>query len=143
MVYADIRNNIFANNSSQLPTLLRTPPDRNYISAPVRATGLTMFALAAFFSVLSALWVGRNRGHPIVVAAQPIFLYVICLGCFIFAFSILIAAFDESWGFSHEELDSFCYLGQAMEGIGMMLAYNAIFTKVCVVGSNFLCCEVS
>ncbi|CAB9504684.1 Gamma-aminobutyric acid (GABA) B receptor [Seminavis robusta] len=121
---------LFADGSSNPPELLRATPDQNYISTPVRAIGMTLFAVALTIILVASVWVVTNRGHSVIVAAQPCFLYVICFSCFIICFCILLSAFDESWGFDEQSLTKVCVLSNWIDfGFGM-LCYCAVFTKL-------------
>ena len=80
--------------------------------------------------VLSALWVFFNRRHRVVVAAQPLFLYVICVGSILLALVILLSSFDESHGWTEDKLGKACLSIPWFDGLGHILVYSALFTKV-------------
>ena len=93
---------------------------------------MALFAIALATIIFSFLWVVVYREHTVVVAAQPIFLYIVCFGSTLNTFSILLGAFDESWGFTNNALDASCFLFVWTDALGTMIVYSAIFTKVSI-----------
>lgn len=112
------------------PLLLRTFPDQNYLSGTVRKVGLSLMSVALAAVILSALWIFLNRGHRLIVAAQPAFLYLICLGSILLALVILLSSFDESHGWTTDQLDRACLAIPWVDSMGHIFVYGALFTKV-------------
>ena len=121
---------VYPNGNTSSPLLLRDEPDQNYITVGARVVGLTLFAIAVVSVCFSFCWVLANRSHSVIVAAQPIFLYILCLASALLCFCILLSAMDESWGLSVEALDSSCFAWVWLDALGRMITYGTLFTKV-------------
>jgi len=87
-------------------------------------------SVALLCTALSVVWVYMDRNHSVVVAAQPALLYVICFGSAMLSSTILLAAFDESHGWTEEMLGRACVVGVWFDNLGHMLVYCALFTKL-------------
>lgn len=59
-----------------------TQIDYNYL-AHIRVVGLLFFAMVAAFSILCVAWTHKFKKERVVIASQPFFLRLICIGCFI------------------------------------------------------------
>lgn len=120
----------YPGGNTSSPLLLRDEPDQNYITVGARIFGLTLFAIATLSVCFGCSWVKANQGHPVTVAAQPVFLYILCLASSLLCFCILLSAFDESWGLSVETLDRSCIAWVWLDALGRMITYGVLFTKV-------------
>jgi len=121
---------IFRDGTNLPPLLLRTTPEQNYLNVGMRAAGLALMSIALFACTASAVWVFVNRKHRIVRAAQPYSLYLVCLGSFITTFAILPLSYDESYGWSTEQLSSGCMSIPWLVSMGNIISYGALFSKV-------------
>ena len=70
------------------------PVDYNYLTN-IRPVGLTFFAIALVASVGCGIWMQVHRKDRVVVASQPFFLQLICVGCLIMASSIIPLSIDD------------------------------------------------
>jgi hypothetical protein len=75
-----IKDFIYRANTTSPPVLLRDDGQANYLSTSAQITGLTLFSISSLLSVASIVWIARNRNHAVLRAAQPQFLYPICVG---------------------------------------------------------------
>merc|ERR1711865_538965 len=69
----------------------------------VKVVGSILTIIPVFLALACALWTYRNRENRIVCASQPFFLYLICGGTIILAFSIIPYLFDLNGSFSQGE----------------------------------------
>jgi hypothetical protein len=90
-------------------------------------------SLALFSIFVCAVWVRIHRKHRVVIAAQPPFLYVLCLGSTLSALVILVSSFDESYGWDDAMLDKACVAIPWLLILGDMTVYSALFTKVIIL----------
>jgi hypothetical protein len=102
----------------------------NYLSDPVRAFGISMFAVGALLSVLGLMAISYYEGDALVKIAQPLFLKIICVGSFIENFTIFTISFDENQGWSDNALDAACVATPWLFFLGHATIYSAIFCKV-------------
>ena len=126
---------IFPDGTASAPTLLRDNPNI-YLRSSVRITGLTLMSVSLFLSALVALLVFLSRKEKIIERNQPFFLYVLLLGTFIMALSILFMSFDEqTLGASEGDeeprlLDVACAMFPWFVSLGYVLIYGALFMKL-------------
>lgn len=128
--WTEIQPYVYSDGTTSPPRLLRSVPEQNYLDPAVRAVGLTLMSIALFVVSASVVWVGANRTHRVVVAAQPPFLYVLCLGSALSALVILTQSFDESYGWDEEMLDSACVATPWLIYMGILVTYSALFSKL-------------
>lgn len=102
----------------------------NYLSPSIRVVGLVLMSVALGAVFLASCWVYSNRNHTVVIAAQPVLLYALCLGSAMMALTILLSSFDESYGWDQEMLGKACVGGVWLDSLGHMVAFGALFTKV-------------
>jgi hypothetical protein len=106
--WVDVNATVFADGSTQPPKLLRDDPEQNFLSTPTRTAGLALLTVALAFAAISACWVMMYRHHQVVLAGQPPFLLILCLGSATVASAIFPLSFDESHGWTEEELAKAC-----------------------------------
>ncbi|CAB9517630.1 Gamma-aminobutyric acid (GABA) B receptor [Seminavis robusta] len=120
---------VYANGSNEPPALLRDVPEQNYIDCVYRAIGLTLMAIALLLVLVCTIWIVIHRNHNVVIAAQPFFLYAICLGSAIISLNIFFISPDEGMGWTEEMLDNSCIAAVWMNAVGMLLIYGSLFAK--------------
>lgn len=120
---------IFANGQTTPPTVLRDVP-MQYLNPEVRILGLTAAGVALLASTVGAAWVYRNRNHRVLQAAQPHFLYLICAGSAILILSIIAMSFDESQGWTQQDMNLVCATLPWLSSVGVILVYGALFSKL-------------
>lgn len=79
---------------------------------------------------VSGIWVFVYRRDRIVRAAQPFALLFICFGSFVIAWSIIPLSFDESYGWTEEQLSKGCMSVPWLVSTGFIIMYGALFVKV-------------
>jgi 7 transmembrane sweet-taste receptor of 3 GCPR/Receptor family ligand binding region len=121
---------VFADGSHISPTLLRDPPDQNYLSGSVRFFGLILMGLVVVAAVVFFLWTYIHRKHRLVLASQPIFLCFLCLGAIVFVSSIATISVDESHGLTQTSLDRACRGTPWLVSFGHTIINGAIFSKL-------------
>jgi len=131
---------LFADGTPTPPKLLRDIPEQNYLGSGVRITGLALMTVSLICSVAFTLMVYVYREKALIKSNQPFFLYVLLMGTFVMAFSILFLSFDESTlGVKAEEvqaaeepgfLDVACTVFPWFLCVGYVLIYSALFMKL-------------
>jgi ABC-type branched-subunit amino acid transport system substrate-binding protein len=106
-----------------------TPPDS--LPPPVHVVidvglgfvivGNILAALVMVTSVGWMYWTWRNQKKKIVVAAQPIFLWQLCIGTFILASSIIPMSMQED--------DDACIVTPWLLSVGFVTTWSALFAK--------------
>ena len=122
----------------------RTPPpdlppvevDMSYIGWTLRLTGW----LSALFVICStaslASWTYKHRDKDVVLQTQPIFLYLICAGCFTMGIGIFIAGIDDEIA-SPATCSVLCTSLPWFFCIGWVLAFSALFAKTRCINRFF------
>jgi gamma-aminobutyric acid type B receptor len=82
------------------------------------------------FALATVVWVFIHRKHKVLTAAQPYFLYLLCFGAIVEASAILPISFDESYGWSTEQLSSACMATPWLLSLGFIVTYGALFAKL-------------
>lgn len=127
----------YADGTEQPPELLRDEPEQNFVQPSVRILGFVLLGIAWSICLGNCMWVAVNRKHRVLLAAQPLFLYQLALGSAIVVSTIVPLSFDESHGWSMENLSSACTSLPWFVVIGHVLQYMALFTKVsCTISMN-------
>mmetsp|Transcript_24475 Transcript_24475/g.45248 ORF Transcript_24475/g.45248 Transcript_24475/m.45248 type:complete len:121 (+) Transcript_24475:835-1197(+) len=85
----------------------------------------TAWALAAGF----AFWTFKNRKERLVRASQPLFLLLICLGCFVMSSAILPFSIDDSIA-SQRGCDVACMAWPWLFSSGFAVAFSALCSKL-------------
>jgi len=124
----EVHDFVFNNNTTKPPADLQ--PDENCISPYAQIAGLVLMMIAIMFSFFCAAWTFWFRLHRIVTASQPIFLYLLCFGCCLFSLAIFFISFDESSGFTIDQLGTNCMASVWFLCLGHLLIYGALFTKL-------------
>jgi uncharacterized membrane protein len=120
----------YADGRTVPPELLRDPPEQNYLSTPVKVVGFTVMALALLISAATILWVYTHREHRVVKAAQPYFLYLICLGAGVSVSAVLPLSFDDGADWSAQQLGGACMAVPWLFCLGYLITYGALFSKL-------------
>jgi hypothetical protein len=125
-----VEDPVFADGRNVPPDLLRKEPEQNYLNPGIRAVGFALMGIAISGAVAAGVWVYVYRKHRIVVAAQPYFLYELCLGIFISASTIFTISNDESYGWTDQELGRACMAIPWLLSLGHIITYGALFSKL-------------
>jgi hypothetical protein len=120
----------YADGRTVPPDLLRDPPEQNYLSTYVKIIGFTVMSLALLISAGTTLWVYFHREHRVVKAAQPYFLYLICLGAGVSVSAVLPLSLDDGTDWSAQQLGSACMAVPWLFCLGYLITYGALFSKL-------------
>jgi hypothetical protein len=71
------------------------PVDYNYLTN-IRPVGFTFVAICWAPSLGCGVWTYLKRKDKVVIASQPFFLALICVGCFIMVSAIIPLSIDDS-----------------------------------------------
>jgi hypothetical protein len=115
---------VYRSGSVYPPQLLRATPEQNYLNPAIRVIGLALMSVALFTSVSASVWIFLRRKHPVVRKTQPFALHFICFGSFVTSWSIFPLSFDESYGWTKNQLDSGCMSVPWLASIGHILTYG-------------------
>lgn len=121
---------VYADGTTTAPLLLRDPPNQNYLSTEVQSTGLALFTFAFSLIVISVVWITIYRNHAVVKASQPIFLYMLAFGSLLISGAIFTNSFDESYGWTTNQLGNACASTPWLLIVGHIINYSALFTKL-------------
>ena len=120
---------VYASNSTIAPDL-RDLPDQNYLSPGLQAFGLSLMSFTILLGLVTIVWVFVHRKHPVLLAAQPMFLYLIAFGSILFSLTIFSTSFDESYGWSEDQLNRACVSQSWLISVGYMIIYGAMYSKL-------------
>jgi hypothetical protein len=120
----------FADGSRSPPVKLRTTPEQNYLSSGVRIAGFCLFGINVVLVLSSLIWIALYRKHSVVVAAQPFFLVMLAIGSFLIAICTFTNSWDESYGWTEEQLGRACTSTPWFATFGVILVYSSLFSKL-------------
>jgi hypothetical protein len=121
---------VIFNDGSRIPPpdLPKVTVDMNYIGTGWRAAGLAMAGVILLLSIGFAVWTRRKRNTRVVKASQPLFLFIICAGCFLMGSSVIPLSFDDEIA-SEKGCDIACIAVPWILSIGWVISFSALFTK--------------
>ena len=125
-----VRPFVFANGLTTPPLLNRAVPPQNYLNNGVHTTGLALMAIALCSVLVGTIFLAANNSEPVIRQNQPVFLYLLMMGCALMASSIFMFSFDESFGWSVDALDWTCLSLPWLVSLGYITIYSALFMKV-------------
>lgn len=135
--WEDLEAFVFFDGTSDQPMPLRTVFEENYLPRSLMIFGLVMMSIALLIALGSGIWVFRNRRRSIVRAAQPEFLHCICIGSSLVALSMIFISFDESYGWSTDQLSAACATFPWLFVVGYLVMYCAVYCKLLRVRKVF------
>jgi hypothetical protein len=121
---------VYADGSTIPPKALRDLPEQNYLTGAIRGVGLALMGMVMLGAFATVIWVYLHREHRILRAAQPHFLYVIAFGSAVSVSTILVVSFDESYGWSEQQLSRACMAIPWLLSLGHIITYGALFSKL-------------
>lgn len=108
-----------------------TPPEQNFNYLPLwaKVVGYLETFVVAICSIVGIVWVRVYRKERIVINSQGVLLQVVCLGCLIGSFSILMLTVDDTPG---ETMDPnvACQAAPTLLVVGLLLAFTALGAKM-------------
>jgi len=102
--------------------------DYNYLTN-IRPLGLLFASVAMIASLLCLGWTQYHRRHKVVVASQPFFLRIICVGCLVLSSSIIPLSYDDSIA-SAQACSRACMAFPWLLSVGFSAVFAALFSKV-------------
>jgi hypothetical protein len=120
---------IYRDGRSVPPDLLRDTPDQNYLAKGLRTIGLVMMYIVLATSLAATVWIIVCRERRVVRASQPFFLFLICFGTAIEAFTVWPVSHDEAYT-RDDQLDLFCAATPWFFVSGHVLIYGSLATKL-------------
>lgn len=125
-----VQDFVYRDGTTSAPATGRKITRNNYLSEWVHITGLALFSFAAFLALLclTLVWVFYDTNT--IRAGQPEFLYLLCFGSAMESAAIFTLSWDESYGWSGEQLDLLCTLTPWFFFVGHLLMFSALFTKL-------------
>jgi hypothetical protein len=121
---------IYADGTIYPPKLLRDVPEQNYLNNAIRGVGLALMGVVLLLALTTVAWVYLHREHRVLRAAQPPFLYMLALGSAISASTIIPISFDESYGWSEQQLSRACMAIPWLLSLGHIITYGTLFSKL-------------
>ena len=134
---------VYADGTALPPALLRDPPAQNYIQEGIFLTGLILFGVAVAWTLLAILFVCVYWKHQAIKSNQPEFLLILLCGALTMAFAIVTFSFDESRGWTQDELTVACIATPWLISLGFISVYCALFSKVTLVCLFYVYMQVS
>ena len=111
--------------------------DLNQISDGLRAFSYALVAINLGTAAFVAGWVAMHRRAKVVVNSQPLFLYIVALGCAISSCTMIALGVDDG-NSSQSEADAACTSVPWTYSLGFCLTFSALFAKVLRVKRIFL-----
>jgi len=120
--------------------------DMNYVGRGLIITGLVLFAIQAFLSVLLIVWTVLYRRRNIIKMSQPEFLVLIAFGCLVMSLSIPPLAVQGAYRYVQDPIsgeqrtdmpngaiarvDAACMAAPWLAGLGFVLVFSALSAKI-------------
>lgn len=124
--WIDVEPFIFNDGTSIVPRELpEAQLDAHYIGTPLRAFGISLSACILLIAMGWAFWTYKFRKQHVVRASQPIFLQMICLGCFALGASIIPLSIDDEHS-STRGCDIACMAFPWLASCGFCIAFSAL-----------------
>eukprot|EP00934_Nitzschia_sp_Nitz4_P006867 Nitzschia sp. Nitz4//scaffold133_size116822//25862//27321//NITZ4_003798-RA/size116822-augustus-gene-0.105-mRNA-1//1//CDS//3329535369//6857//frame0 len=105
-------------------------PPSSALNPLYQRTGLVHVGGTYFLALIAGAWVRIRRKERIVTAAQPQFLYLIVVGMILMITSLVFVSFDESNGWTQEDLDKACSGFPWFFVTGYLVQYCAVFSRL-------------
>ena len=128
--WIEVEDFIYRDGGDVAPTNVRTIWEKNYLSEWCRDVGWALLSVALFFSVGSAVIVILYRKHKVMRAGQPFFLLMLCFGSLMSSLAIVTLSFDESHGWSIDQLTAACMSTVWLFFTGNIIFYCGLFSKL-------------
>jgi hypothetical protein len=120
---------IFNDDTSNIPAdLPAVDVDQNLLTPGLRAGGLVMCGVVLVLSSALAVWTHVNMKSRVVMASQPIFLHIICLGAFVTGSSIIPLSIDPGVA-SEKGCSRACMATPWLVTIGFCMMISALWAK--------------
>lgn len=121
---------LFYGSTSEEPSPLRTVSDEHTLSDGVQIAGFFLSGLALFLCAATAAFVVIKRKHKYIKSSQPVFCLMLCFGAALVASSLIFVSFDESDGYTTQQLSAMCTTAPWFFVIGYLGMFCALFSKL-------------
>jgi ABC-type branched-subunit amino acid transport system substrate-binding protein len=119
---------LFYNGSTSVPLALpEYKEDLNMIGQGILIFGWVLTSLVMLMAIGLGLFTYKYRNTNLIRAAQPLFLGMMCMGCFILASAVVPMSMQEP--LSQNALNAACMSTPWLLSIGFCTAFSALFTK--------------
>lgn len=127
---------VFNDGTTDIPPDL--PPvilTYNFISGPAKIFGFSLAAIILVSAVAFSLWtkIQHKKNNYVVVAAQPLFLQMICAGAFLMGASIIPMGLDRGILGDHAT----CMTTPWLLSLGWCIVFSSLFSKTLRVNKVF------
>lgn len=121
---------IYRDGTTVQPQPPRVILDENLLPKWASGLGLALMLVAWGFSIFMSfcLWLWREK--PLILAGQPLFLQLLCIGSILTSTSILVLSFDEGDEWSDAQLDTACVLTPWFFFVGINTMWAGLFCKL-------------
>lgn len=129
---------VFNDGTTEIPPDLPAfVVEKNFISQGTRILGFVLAAIVILSSGALSAWtaVERRKKSHVVVAAQPLFLHLICAGTFLMGSSIIPAGLDDDVLKSGN--DGVCMATPWLASMGWCLVFSSLFAKTLRINKVF------
>lgn len=111
--------------------------DLNQLSGGLRAFSYVLLGINLGMAVFFAGWVAIHRNAKVIANSQPLFLYVVALGCAVSSCTIVALGVDDGES-SQSEADAACASVPWTYSLGFCLTFSALFAKLLRIKRIFL-----
>mmetsp|Transcript_29819 Transcript_29819/g.69489 ORF Transcript_29819/g.69489 Transcript_29819/m.69489 type:complete len:978 (+) Transcript_29819:398-3331(+) len=127
--WVELEEYVFNDGTTNVPPgVIPVDVERNHFTPGVRAGGLVMCGICMALAVACMVWTKWNKEQRVVLASQPIFLYLIAAGVIVFCSAIIPLSVDDGVA-SMRGCDIACQSTPWLMSIGFTLIFSALFTK--------------
>lgn len=103
--------------------------EMNHLGWPLRGIGIFITFALIILSIGFGLWTAKNEKKVVVRASQPMFLYMICAGCFLMGNTIIFSSIDDQVA-PLSICSALCVVSPWFFCLGWILVFSALFAKV-------------
>ena len=128
--WVDVAPIVYRDGTIYAPEIVREVFNENFISAGVRAIGLSLMLVAWLTAMVSLVLVTYLQKDGVVQRAQPVFMQILCVGSIITSSTIFLISWDEGAGWSQSQLSTACMLSPWFFFLGQIMTFCTLFTKL-------------
>jgi hypothetical protein len=124
---------------SHTPQFTTPPPyNENFLPTWAKILGYVELTICLTFSVFCVLWLIYNRQSTVVVNSQGPLMGIICLGCLLASFAILMFTIDDNpEDPTHINVDRACMAGPTLLSLGLTASLVSLTAKTYRIFSIF------
>ena len=139
----------FSDGTTTPPSDIDIPAhDKQFLGSGLVTVGNTFVLSNYLIAIILGILTYLNRRHKVIRCSQPMFLYMVLLGCMTSTTTIYFMGIDDNQsGMSDEEaLDfasQYCMLVPAFYSLGFIFSFSALFAKITRIAKVSVCEERS